>query len=765
MKYLLFIWSLMLFQVQPARGCTAFCMQSEQRVLLGKNLDWPVDKGLILINRAGIRKSSLPATFGTISWISRYSSITFNQFGKEFPLGGMNEKGLVVEELNMPTVQTFSLPSKYGINEFQLVQYMLDNFSSVEEIEEAMKQFQIEPLLLSLHYLIMDSKGNSIVMEFDGEKFRLYPTLQTGFPILSNNLYNESIRYLKNFSGFGGDQEIRHRSGSNERFVSVASMLSKNHTESLVKTSFAILDTVSQSDTRWSIVYDATDLKIHLKSHSCRGTRQIILQNLLATEETSVLGIDITECSSGDKNSFRVITPRENRLLIQSVLEQLNEETELAGMQRLIDKLSSYGFNPSEEELVRELNHEVRSLPKGSPLGYGDSYLQEAADWDKYWVYGLGEATHGTLDFFELKQRLFRYLVEHHQCRVLAYEYSYRKSLLVNDYIHHKYHCLDSLFKGDLWIQDNEIVRELIQWMRQFNDGKEEHEKVHFIGIDNQVDAMRLKEVIDQIASFLPEFRLDTSIFPYNLPGKKVVAYQKMTETEYEEIKRAIWSLEDEVKSCTSAKPSSLQIAVHLVRSLQKSHDFLYHYYASGKNLRDYQMAENILELINETGKNVRVAVWAHNAHVACNPYYYANGGASMGWHLRQALKEQYLSIATSFSTGEFTAVMLDSNGNDTPPLTCRITSAPPLGSFNTIFHQARSPQFLLNIPHIDRGTPLYQFLSETRPMIGVGDLYLGAPEKHFTEDRIINLVQAHNLLFYFTDTKPLPIKETSNEN
>jgi hypothetical protein len=40
--------------------------------------------------------------------------------------------------------------------------------------------------------------------------------------------------------------------------------------------------------------------------------------------------------------------------------------------------------------------------------------------------------------------------------------------------------------------------------------------------------------------------------------------------------------------------------------------------------------------------------------------------------------------------------------------------------------------------------------------MIGVGDLYLGSPELHFTDDRIINLVRAHDLLFYYNQTRPL---------
>jgi hypothetical protein len=58
--------------------------------------------------------------------------------------------------------------------------------------------------------------------------------------------------------------------------------------------------------------------------------------------------------------------------------------------------------------------------------------------------------------------------------------------------------------------------------------------------------------------------------------------------------------------------------------------------------------------------------------------------------------------------------------------------------------------------PVLPAGNPLNQHLNKERPMIGVGDLYLGSPELHFTDDRIINLVRAHDLLFYYNQTRPL---------
>jgi erythromycin esterase-like protein len=332
---------------------------------------------------------------------------------------------------------------------------------------------------------------------------------------------------------------------------------------------------------------------------------------------------------------------------------------------------------------------------------------------------------------------------------------------MINDYIHFKNDCLDSLFRGDLWIQDNETVRQFIFWMREFNKGREEQDQLCFIGIDNQVDALMLDEVLQQVADYIPGLEWDRELFIYNLPGKKRVRYEDMNEEEYSAIRHAILQLKNQVKSYTLSltNPQAIDsagVALQLIRSLQGSHEFLYLIYAWGENIRDRQMAGNVMRILEGADEAPRVAVWAHNAHVACNPHYYSDGFPAMGWYLRDSLGGAYLSVATSFSVGRFTAVMLDSLGNDTPPMTCQINQDPPEGSVNDLFHQARYQQFFLDIRDLDTATAIFRYLDSPRPMIGVGDLYLGSPERHFTEDRILNLAKAHDLLFYYTGTRPM---------
>lgn len=86
--------------VQHVLSCTTFFINTPNHKVFGRNYDWMIGTGKIIQNKRGVIKNSLvKQNEQSISWTSKYGSVTFNQFDKEFPLGGMNEKGLVVEVL------------------------------------------------------------------------------------------------------------------------------------------------------------------------------------------------------------------------------------------------------------------------------------------------------------------------------------------------------------------------------------------------------------------------------------------------------------------------------------------------------------------------------------------------------------------------------------------------------------------------------------------------------------------------------------------
>src|SRR5215470_5207291 len=82
----------------PVSACTTFCLKNKGEMLFGRNYDYMFGDGMIMVNKRGVVKvSTSEAPEKPAQWTSKYGSVTFNQYGRENPMGGMNEAGLVIE--------------------------------------------------------------------------------------------------------------------------------------------------------------------------------------------------------------------------------------------------------------------------------------------------------------------------------------------------------------------------------------------------------------------------------------------------------------------------------------------------------------------------------------------------------------------------------------------------------------------------------------------------------------------------------------------
>jgi len=322
-KFILYL--LLVFLSDSLLACTAFCLKNENQIILAKNLDWPINDGLIFINKRGLLKTAYINDEKRLIWISKYGSITFNQFGKEFPLGGMNETGLVIEELNS-WGETPENDNSFKINEFQFVQYILDNYSSVNEIIMIRDSIVLSPLFINLHYLITDQEGNSLIIEFYEGKSHFYYSVDLPYPVLSNNLYKNSLKYITNFQGLGGNLELKDENTSNERFVRAAVKIKEsNNSTGKDKTNIAfdILGSVSQDDTQWSIVYDITDKTIHFKTATNRTEKVIKMDYFDFSCNAPVLILNInTNKNNPLEANFTEFTPQANNDLLITVFNK-----------------------------------------------------------------------------------------------------------------------------------------------------------------------------------------------------------------------------------------------------------------------------------------------------------------------------------------------------------------------------------------------------------------------------------------------------------
>jgi hypothetical protein len=233
----------------PSEACTVFAVTnpSDGKVaIVAKSYDWDTQAAMVVQNPAGVTKRAVtfpggdykgspPLPKAAWTWTSKLSSITFDQYGEDFPIAGMNEAGLVVEgaEMDPGTAyksENFYVPAgaTHVVSLNQWVQYVLDTFSTVQEVVAELKgppPYALMPSTVPEHFLICDASGcvvaeiekNALVLT-QGQDLGVQPLGGAFIPVpaIANDFYDCSTKgttargldySLVDYEGFGGTRQ------------------------------------------------------------------------------------------------------------------------------------------------------------------------------------------------------------------------------------------------------------------------------------------------------------------------------------------------------------------------------------------------------------------------------------------------------------------------------------------------------------------------------------------------------------------------------
>ncbi|HEX8152968.1 MAG TPA: linear amide C-N hydrolase, partial [Thermoanaerobaculia bacterium] len=179
MRALLLIATLL--AADAASACTTFCT----RGLFGRNYDFEIGYGMVLVNKRGMVK--VATTPKPAKWTSRYGSVTFNQFGRDVPTGGMNEAGLVVELMWLDGTRYPKADARPEVGTLEWIQYQLDTAGSVAGVLANMKHVRIAERGVPLHYLVADKTGDVAAIEFLGGEVVVHRGESLRVPVLAND--------------------------------------------------------------------------------------------------------------------------------------------------------------------------------------------------------------------------------------------------------------------------------------------------------------------------------------------------------------------------------------------------------------------------------------------------------------------------------------------------------------------------------------------------------------------------------------------------
>ncbi len=388
----------------------------------------------------------------------------------------------------------------------------------------------------------------------------------------------------------------------------------------------------------------------------------------------------------------------------------------------------------------------TRDFTELSPL---DTVLAKAQ------VVGMGEGTHGTREFFRMKDRLFRYLVQQHGHQTIAFEANFGRAVIVNRFIHGQSTSLTSAAEAAksmyFWTWSTDEVRELLQWMKDYNTGKAADKQLSFYGFDCQY--------ADDEFPLLTEFL--AKVAPASLPkvdslAKQYALVNKLSTTDplrqqYAQGLTVLHTLfvANESKWVAAGGHAAYEIARQAARVLIQQQDLGDASTCDANAKRDQYMAENVQWLL--TRMNIdKVSLWAHNYHMANMPTA-ACSLPSMGAHLKKQLTTKYLIVGQLLTNGSFNAVDVSQGIGGLKPLSIRTEGVN--NSFNYLLGKGQYANFALNLHQVQLGTVLTDWLSTRHPLFESGAVFDETrPEQSYT---ITALTGRFDLLIHFRDTTP----------
>jgi len=401
------------------------------------------------------------------------------------------------------------------------------------------------------------------------------------------------------------------------------------------------------------------------------------------------------------------------------------------------EKPEELNLDPETEALVSILQDELVPLDT-DPLSWEDQDLRWLDPIAGKSVVALGESTHGTAEFFDAKHRIFRYLVENHAYKIFAIEADFGESLFIDEAVQKGNTAeIEELMKSKMhfWTWRTQEVKDLLEWMCTYNQGKSEEEKVHYMGVDCQFNTYHPNMVMDYLRSTGIPFQA----YADSILSEAEIAYvQNFGSFSSESFSTYLGKLEalqdsmalykDILVGATSEKEYQLQ--ARIVEVTRQVSDVRYYSLTqqSSINYRDKYMADNTAWLLDYF-KDEKIVLWAHNYHIS--NYEYGVTG-SMGNYLSYQLGDQYATIGFLFSQGTFTAVGMDGE-NFTALETQTLDTAPKENSLNAIMHYAGEPAFSIEIEALQNYLGWYNAFEKGIDFFSTGSAYNNHPEDYYS--------------------------------
>lgn len=411
-----------------------------------------------------------------------------------------------------------------------------------------------------------------------------------------------------------------------------------------------------------------------------------------------------------------------------------------------------------EQNLKIELNATLHPLSTTDPsLPVND--LAFLGNLDDAKIVGMGEATHGTQEFFQMKHRIFKYLVEKQGFRYLAFEYDLGGCMALNELIQSGQGDIKAWMSQQMyfWTWRTTEVLQLFLWMQEYNRNKPDAEKVHLVGVDCQFTSQSVPQLVSLLSRYDNSFadevssKLNSIVKAELYKGENFNSIQQARNgvlPQINEVGRALNERAASISQLTS--PAYYQQILRVYETIVQAEIIQYSQIINVENsfnFREKYMAENLDWVFSQYG-NVKVALWAHNEHVAKNDQFVGFNTKSLGGNIQAKYGTAYQVIGFSMGSGDFKAYNLLNNRLETMRL-----ESPLANSFNDQFTKVDEPSYGVKLADLQKRYFWNGRLSSSRPFLSIGAAFNAERVENYFST--IRLDQLYDVIFHFDNTNP----------
>ncbi|MGA2708224.1 MAG: protein-L-isoaspartate(D-aspartate) O-methyltransferase [Steroidobacteraceae bacterium] len=345
----------------------------------------------------------------------------------------------------------------------------------------------------------------------------------------------------------------------------------------------------------------------------------------------------------------------------------------------------------------------------------------------------LGEATHGTSEFYLMRERISRELIERKGFSFIAIEGDWPDAARIDHYVRHSKvppSEWTAFARFPVWMWRNREVREFVDWLRTYNAGIKPGGRVAFHGLDLYSLYNSIRSVLDYLDSVDPHtaevarrrygcltpWQSDPAVYGQaTLTGKYHSCEREVTSMLTELMKKRQAYAEHDGERFLDAMQNA-----RLVANAERYYRTMYYGSRSSWNLRDSHMFETLKNLLSYHGSQSRGIVWAHNSHVGDSAA--TEMSARNEYNIGHLCRQEFGNASYTIGFGTNSGTVAAASNWDEPMQVINVRPA-LAGSYERLCHETGDPRFLLPLRGIAPKSAIAE-LSNPRLERAIGVIY-----------------------------------------